>query len=176
MIDYKTLLDKLSKFNLHSSLIRRIAAFLHGRSQFVRIGTYVSTPQIINRGIPQGRKLGPILFAIMVNDLLSTCVPRVKFVDDLTATEIVPRNSSSLMRCIDSDTQSFTSKNDMKLYPRKCKHMSVDFLHYNSCEWQPIVTGATYVKPVSLFKLYSISSDLKMVRALGSNRRLYALS
>ena len=94
---------KLSKFNIHNSLLRWIGAFLLERSQFVRIGNSTSTGQFTNGGIPQGTKLDPILFAVMVNDLISIWGPRIKFVDDLTALEIVPRNSPSYMDHIVSD-------------------------------------------------------------------------
>jgi hypothetical protein len=56
----------------------------------------------------------------MINDLLSTWGPWVKFVNDLTSMEIVPRNSSSLMRFIISDIQSFAAEmKKMKLNPGK---------------------------------------------------------
>ena len=71
-----------------------ITAFLCERSQFVRIGTHSSTLQYINGGIPQGTKLGPLLFAVKVNECR---VPRAKFVDDLTVLGILPRNSPSVM-------------------------------------------------------------------------------
>ena len=41
-----------------------------------------STARVLNGGIPQGNKLGPLLFAKMVNDLVSSWVPRAKYVDD----------------------------------------------------------------------------------------------
>ena len=62
-------------------------------------------------------ELSLILFAVMVNDLLSTWGPRAKFVDDLTALEIIPRNSPSLMSYIVSDIQRFAVNNNMKLNP-----------------------------------------------------------
>ena len=62
--------------------------------------------QRVNGDILQGTKLGPLLFAAMVNELLSTWVPRAKFVDDLTALEIVPRNSPSVISHIVADIQS----------------------------------------------------------------------
>ena len=102
-IDHRILMEKLSKFNIHNSLLRWIGAFLLERSQFVRIGNSTSTGQFTNGGIPQGTKLDPILFAVMVNDLISIWGPRIKFVDDLTALEIVPRNSPSYMDHIVSD-------------------------------------------------------------------------
>ena len=45
-----------------------------------------------NGGIPQGTRLGPILFNVMVNELAKKWGNRIKFVDDLTVAEITPRN------------------------------------------------------------------------------------
>ncbi|CAB4017929.1 RNA-directed DNA polymerase from mobile element jockey [Paramuricea clavata] len=182
LIDHKILLDKLSKLGTHNVVLGWIAAFLYKRSQFVRIGLDASTLQYINGGIPQGTKLGPILFAVMVNDLLSAWGLRAKFVDDLTALEIVPRNSPSLMNHIVADIHSFAEVNNMKLNPAKCKDMIVNFLHFNTSVLQPIIIGATRVESVSSFKLLGVyvTSDLTwsvhceyIIKK--SNRRLYAL-
>ena len=43
---------------------------------FVRIGNSTSTEQYTNGSIPQGTKLAPILFAVMVSDLISTLGPK----------------------------------------------------------------------------------------------------
>ena len=59
-------------------LVRWIAAFLQGRSQSVRIGSDSSNIRSLNEGIPQGTKLGPVLFSVMVNDLVSTWPKRAK--------------------------------------------------------------------------------------------------
>ena len=59
-----------------------------------------STARVLNGGIPQGTKLVPLLFAIMVDDLVSSWVPRAKYVDDLTVLEVVPRNSPSVLNFI----------------------------------------------------------------------------
>ena len=47
----------------------------------------------VNGGIPQGTKLGLMLFAVMINKLLKNWHMRSKYVDDTTAFEIIPRNS-----------------------------------------------------------------------------------
>ena len=46
-------------------------------------------------GVPQGTKLGPWLFLLMINDLRIPGVPTWKYVDDTTIAEIVPRGKDS---------------------------------------------------------------------------------
>ena len=45
----------------------------------------------MNGGLDDGTKLGPILFAILINSLLKDWQGQVKFVDDTILLEIVPR-------------------------------------------------------------------------------------
>ena len=47
--------------------------------------------------------MGPVLFAVMVNDLVQSWGARIKFVDDLTVLEVVPRNSPSLLNVVVGD-------------------------------------------------------------------------
>ena len=64
-----------------------IISFLQGRKQRVTVDGIVTDYLNINRGVPQGTVLGPILFSIMVNDI-KVILPNqnllVKFADDLT--------------------------------------------------------------------------------------------
>ena len=75
--------------------------------------------------------MGPVLFAVMVNDLVQSWGARIKFVDDLTALKVVPRNSPSLLNVVVDDIHAFAVNNNMRLNPRKCKSVTVDLLHYN---------------------------------------------
>ena len=61
---------------------------------------------------------------------------------------------ASIKRHIVSDVQEFASNKKMQLNPVKCKEMRVNFLHYNSCELQPIVTGGTYIEEELLWCVY----------------------
>ena len=124
-------MEKLStQYNLHWSLLRWVASFLQGRAQVTHVGASVSAPLYLNGGIPQGTKLGPVLFAVMVNDLVQSWGARIKFVDDLTVLEVVPRNSPSLLNVVVDDIHALAVNKNMRLNPRKCKTMSVDFLLY----------------------------------------------
>ena len=79
-------IEKLStQYNLHWTLHRWVAFFLHGRARVARAGASMFAPLCLNGGIPQGTKLGPELFAVMVNDLVKSWVACIKFVDDLTS-------------------------------------------------------------------------------------------
>ena len=98
---------------------------MQGRAQVTRVGASVSAPLYVNGGIHQGTKLGPVLFAVMVNDLVQSWGDRIKFVDDLTALKVVPRNSPSLLNVVVVDIHAFAVNNNMRLNPRKCKSMTV---------------------------------------------------
>ena len=86
------------------------------------------------------------------------------------------------MRHVVSDVQEFARNNNMQLNPVNCKEMRPSFLHYNSCELQPIATGGTYIEEVTLFKQLGvyISNDFSWAAhceyvVKKANRRLYAI-
>ena len=51
-------------------MINWIRNFLTGKDQMVRVGSSVSDWKKINGGVPPGTLVGPILFLVMINDLL----------------------------------------------------------------------------------------------------------
>ena len=71
LVDHDVLCDKLRSLGVHEVLIRWILSFLTNRSQKVKVGSYVSCEVTPRGGIPQGTKLAPLLFAILVNNTLT---------------------------------------------------------------------------------------------------------
>jgi len=71
LIDHTILIQELDKLEVHPVLLSWIAAFLTSRQQAVRIGGTLSAWKTLKGGLPQGTKLGAILFTVITNILLS---------------------------------------------------------------------------------------------------------
>ena len=129
MIDHNILLGELVCFGIDPVLINWMKGFLADRSQAVTIGDSLSDWKSPNGGIPQGTKLGVILFAVMTNILLRNWHLRIKFVDDTTALQILPRNGTSLLNHAVRDIHQFSAEHHIRLNPKKCKEMFFNFMH-----------------------------------------------
>ncbi|CAB4000186.1 Hypothetical predicted protein, partial [Paramuricea clavata] len=81
-------------------------------------------------GVPQGTKLGPILFIIMINDLelASSSTDHWKYVDDVTISESLKKNEVSVLQSDLNTIERWTVNNNMKLNGKKCKEMIVNLV------------------------------------------------
>ena len=131
LVDHNFIIGELRNLQVHPAIIRWIKSFLTGRKQSVNLATASSSWKKVNGGLPQGTKLGPILFAILTNSLLKDWQRRVKFVDDTTLLEIFPRCSLSILHVVVDEIFNFASNRGMELNPRKCKEMVISFLKYS---------------------------------------------
>lgn len=99
----------------------------------------------------------------MTNNLLRPRNLRIKFVDDTTALEIIPRNSVSLLNFATNDIYAFSEDHRMKLNPSKCKEMPINFMSNHNFFVNPIAIGSNKIDRVMAYNLLGVyvSNDLK---------------
>ena len=89
----------------------------------VKLGESISEWAQVNAGVPQGTKLGPILFLVMANDLKTLQSDRWKYVDDLTISDVIPKHSQSNMQHELDYISNWCNRNYMKLNPKKVQRI-----------------------------------------------------
>ena len=95
----------------------------------------------------------------MTNNLLADLHPRVKFVDDTSAIEILLKNSISLPNSTVSDIRNFSVDHNMRLNPIKCKKMLINFMSYPNFTLRPLVVDNNGIARVSTYKILGIFID-----------------
>ena len=182
LVDHTVLMLELRSLGVHDAIIEWIADILSHRSQRLKIGDAISPCVFPNGGIPQGTKLAPILFAVLVNKLVAGWYTRVKYVDDLSVLECIPRCSPSYMPCITNEIAQYASDHGMRLNAKKCKEIIFSFLQYQPFPAIPLCLSGRVIERVGHYKLLGvfISSDLSWNKhceyvLAKANKRLYAL-
>ena len=92
----------------------------------------------------------------MTNRLLSDWKLHIKFVDDTSAIEILPRNSISLLNSAATDIHQFAIDHNMRLNPPKCKEM---LINYSNLSLSPIIIGNKVIERVSTYKILGVHVD-----------------
>ena len=114
--------------------------------------------------------------------MAAKCKSRVKYVDDATVVEIIPRCSPSYLPFTVANIYTYASLRGMKLNLRKCKEMIINFMQYSPLPPVPLTVGGSVIERVLTYKFLGvyISEDLSwnvhiehIVKK--ANKRLYAL-
>ena len=179
-IDRNILIGKLRDMNVPPILLKWCAEFLKSRFQRTEIGHAKSSWKVIHAGVPQGTRLGPLLFLVMVNDL-SPVLPMYKFIDDCTSSEIVSLGQNSVMQNDVDYISEWTTTNNMRINVKKTKEFRVSFLK-SEPQMEPLIINNQPIEVVKSTKLLGLNlrSDLKWsshVEKICSkaSKRLYAL-
>ena len=123
-VHHDLLLAKLSsQYGFSSEATAMIRSYLSNRSQSMRVANHVSPPLPITKGVPQGSILGPLLFNIMVNDMLTSHNNTLSYADDTILFAIGDTQVSAVDKVLSSfmDIQSWYTSNGLALSAPKTK-------------------------------------------------------
>lgn len=163
LIDHRILVEKLVTFDIPYSIIEWIVDFLKDRKQRVKLSQdCYSEWGTVRAGVPQGTKLGPWLFIIMINDLEVADTNLWKYVDDTTISENVCKHETSRIQLSVDELIRKSSADKFQLNEAKCKELRITFGRHE-CPFTPIVVNDKPINVVNNVKLLgmNISQDLK---------------
>lgn len=125
-LNHDILLKKLSFFGFSPSLIEFFKSYLIERHQFVLYRGFKSNVIHAKSGVPQGSVLGPLLFNIFVNDIVSRLnCNSLLYADDMKIfTSINCEDDSERLQNDLDNLQSWCDKNELPLNCDKCYTMS----------------------------------------------------
>ena len=113
-------------------------------------------------GVPQGTKLGPWLFILMIDDINTSNTELWKYVDDTTIAECVDKKEDSRIQSDMKELIAKSNQNKFQLNESKCKELRISFAK-SAADFAPIVINGKAIEVVSTVKLLglNISSDLR---------------
>jgi len=142
-----TLVAKINGLDTPHSIKAWVTDFLTNRHQLIKLSSdclpeWGSVPA----GIPQGTKLGPWLFLLMINDLRVNALTW-KYVDDTTISQTIPHGSLGDVQRAVTAVEDWSRSQRRQLNADKCKKMVID-LKKNSHNFSPLeVNGNEFPSP-----------------------------
>lgn len=143
-LNHDQLLRKLENLGIRRKALNWLHSYLSGRKMLVEINctensmvqSVQSKATYINRGVPQGSVLGPVLFLLLTNDMPSglgdTC-HTVMYADD-TALTTANKSMDTLqinLTTLYSKTKDYCKNNDLVLNEKKTVQMTFSNLRGN---------------------------------------------
>lgn len=162
LVDHDLLFYKLSLLSLDSNVLAWIKDYLSGRGQCVVLGGEKSEYVKVESGVPQGSVLGPLLFLIYINDIISGMQSYIRlFADDCVIYRLINDFNDINTLQSDLDKISVWCKNwRMNLNVKKCVH--VKFTKKKNPTTSVYMINNEIIKPSSNVKYLGVmlSSDL----------------
>ena len=156
---------KLNDLTSPTSTINWILDFFTSRILQVKLtDNCFSQWSEIRAGVPQGTKLGPWLYVLIINDLTTSLSNPWKFVDDTTILEIVKKYQRSTIQLEVDQVQNWTEISLAELN-EECKELRIDLSENGNRRntLAPIIVNDKELEIVSNATILglTVSSDLK---------------
>ena len=185
LVDHNLLITKLINYGIKPSVTNWITDFLRKRTQRIKLNYKCHSNVLqVQAGVPQGTKLAPWLFLIMINDLSvseNSTNKMWKFADDSTISEVIPRTENINLQDIVDQVANWSNNNKFQLNSGKCKELGINFTK-DPCRDEPVKVNDKHFEVVTSAKILgmTITDDLKWnVHVanilLKASKRLYLL-
>ena len=163
LVDHTTIITKAIHLGLPPTLVSWLTDFLWERRQAVRYQGCVSSVQQLTCGVPQGTKMGPLCFLILINDALGDTPHRWKYVDDCTVGVPVDNTSPDYTPLQDTldRLHRWTQQNSVTINHNKTVVMH---FHTSATDLPPplITVGDQPLQVVQSTRLLGITVDEKL--------------
>ena len=129
------LLAKLKQAGVEHKALNLFKSYLEGRRQVVVIDGVKSNIEYIKAGVPQGSRLGPLLFLIFINDIIEDIESDIFiFADDttLTATDTTPALTTNKLNRDLIKIKIWADKWKVIFNAKKSKNIIFSKLTYNN--------------------------------------------
>ena len=153
LIDHGILVNKLKSLNLPVSIINWVIDFLSDRQQRIKlVEECFSEWDSVPSGVPQGTKLGPWLFVIIINDLNIRNASLWKYVDDTTVSETILKGAISYAQLVVDEVVEWSRLNRFQLNTDKCKELRISFAKHKP-DLPPLMACGNALEVVDSAKL-----------------------
>ena len=132
-VPHKRLLGKLKLYGISGEVHKWISNFLVGRKQSVMVDGARSEERQVKSGVPQGTVLGPLLFLLHINDIVTAIDPNTKcrlFADDYILYRVVRSVQDQVQLQVDlKNLEKWATTWGMRFNASKCYVRQEDDLH-----------------------------------------------
>jgi hypothetical protein len=184
MVNHRLLIEKFIQIGVRRSIVPWLCSFVSNRVQCVRYNATLSDFRPLSAGLPQGTKLGPIGFQVIINDAVQSDTGPIscwKYVDDLTIAENRPYLNSSQMQVTLDSFSRWTENNSLSLNPTKCQALQVCFKTVVPPPTELKINGSSlsfvnHSKILGVWLQHDLCWDKNVSEMISkTNRRLYML-
>ena len=177
------LISKLHQIGVQDDFLETIKSYLDGRKQIVVVDGIKSDTLEITAGVPQGSRLGPLLFIIYLNDIINDIESDILIFADDTSLMSNGTDPTETAKQLNRDLikiSQWAEKWRVTFNPKKSK----DIIFSKKClnNSPPLVFGETFIERVNTHKHLGLilSSDLNWTQqinevSLKANRKLSVL-